>query len=104
MEEHGERRTPLFRVREGSDETLFLHCRNCDSLAVVAVAHFDPRHLAARGRADDRFCRLQLWFAGINILQNKLQFDPRNLKRLICSWFTFTSSCELEYRILNPSE
>ena len=35
---------------------------NCDSLAVVAVAHFDPRlagrHLAAIGRADDCFCRL----------------------------------------------
>ena len=38
------------------------HCRNCDSLAVVAVAHLDPhlagRHLAAIGRADDCFCRL----------------------------------------------
>ena len=38
---------------------LFLHCRNCDSLAVVAVAHFDPhlasRHLSAPGRADDCF-------------------------------------------------
>ena len=33
---------------------IFLHCRNCDSLTVVAVAHFDPhlaaRHLAAIGR------------------------------------------------------
>ena len=26
---------------------LFLHCRNCDSLTVVTVAHFDP-HLAGR--------------------------------------------------------
>ena len=41
---------------------LFLHCRNCDSLAVVAVAHIDfhlaGRHLAAISRADDYFCRL----------------------------------------------
>ena len=40
---------------------LFLHCQNCDSLAVVAVAHFGPyltgHHLAATGRADD-CCRL----------------------------------------------
>ena len=38
---------------------LFLHCRNCDSLAIVAVAHFNPhlngRHLAAIGRADECF-------------------------------------------------
>ena len=35
---------------------LFLHCRNCDSLAVVVVAHFDPhlpgRHLAATGSGE----------------------------------------------------
>ena len=41
------------------EEALFLHCRNCDSLAVVAVAHFDPHlagcHLAATGRVDDCF-------------------------------------------------
>ena len=65
-----------------------LHCRNCDSLTVVAVAHFDPllagRHLAAIGRADDRFCRLQFWFV-LNIFQNKLYLDPRSLKKLICS-------------------
>ena len=30
------------------------------------------------------FCRLQLWFV-INILQNKVQFDPGSLKKLICS-------------------
>ena len=33
---------------------LFLHCQNCDSLTVVAVAHFDPylagRHLAPPSR------------------------------------------------------
>ena len=49
------------RVREGGEATkLFLHCRNCDSLAVVVVAHFDPHlagcHLAATGRTDDCFC------------------------------------------------
>ena len=41
---------------------VFLHCRKCDSLVVVAVPHFDPHlgggHLAATGRADDCFCRL----------------------------------------------
>ena len=67
---------------------LFLHCRNCDSLTVVAVAHFDPHlaahHLAAIGRAADCFCHLELWFV-INILQNKVQFDSRSLKKLICS-------------------
>ena len=35
----------------GGVNALFLHCRNCDSLAVVVVAHFDPHladhHLAA---------------------------------------------------------
>ena len=30
-----------------------MHCRNCNSLAVAAVAHVD--HLAAIGRADDCF-------------------------------------------------
>ena len=38
---------------------LFLHCWNCDSLAVVAVAHFYPdlagRHLAAIGAVNDCF-------------------------------------------------
>ena len=69
---------------------LFLHCQNCDSLSVVvvAVAHFDPhladRHLVAIGRADDCLCCLQLSFV-INILQNEVQFDPRSLKKLICS-------------------
>ena len=51
------------RVREEGEATLFLHR---DSLAVVAVVHFYPhlagRHLAATRRADDFFCRLQLWF------------------------------------------
>ena len=58
-----------------------------DSLAVVAVAHFEPlqagRHLAAIRKADNHFCRLQLWFV-INIPQNKLYFDPRSLKKRIC--------------------
>ena len=53
--------------RKGRGNARFLHCRNCDSLAVVAVAHFDPhlasRHLAATGRADDCFCHLQLWLS-----------------------------------------
>ena len=31
------------RVREGgAAKRYFLHCWNCDSLAVVAVAHFNP--------------------------------------------------------------
>ena len=38
------------------------YCQNCDSLAVVVVAHFDPGlagcHLAAIGRAEEYFCRL----------------------------------------------
>ena len=47
----------------GEGNALFLHCRNCDSLAVVvAVAHFHPhlagRHLAVIRKADDYFCRL----------------------------------------------
>ena len=45
----------LSLVRLGN--ALFLHCRNCDSLAVVAVAHFDPHlaghYLPAIRRADD---------------------------------------------------
>ena len=40
---------------------LFLHCRDCDLLAVVVVTHFDPHlaglHLAATGRVDDCFSR-----------------------------------------------
>ena len=64
---------------------------NCDSLTVVAVPHFDSHltghHLAAIGRADDYFSRFQLLFV-INILQNRVQFDPRTLKKLICSQFT----------------
>ena len=47
---------------KGWGNALFLHCRNCDSLAVVVVAHFDPhlagRHLAVLRKADDCFCRL----------------------------------------------
>ena len=39
---------------------MFLHCRNCDSLAVVVVVHFEPnlagRNVAAIGRAYDCFC------------------------------------------------
>ena len=50
--------------KRGSGNRPFLHCQNCDSLAVVVVAHFHPhltgRHLAAIGRPDDCFCRLQL--------------------------------------------
>ena len=41
---------------------MFLHCQNCDFLAVVVVANFDPhlagRHLATVGTADDCFCHL----------------------------------------------
>ena len=63
-------------------------CRNCDSLTVVVVAHFDHhlagRHLVATGRADDCFSRFQLLFV-INIFQNRVQFDPRRLRKLICS-------------------
>ena len=70
------------RERENAQ---FLYCRNCDSLAVVAVAHFDPylagRHLGAIGSADDCFRHLHLWVV-INILQNKVQFDPRSRKKL----------------------
>ena len=40
----------------------FLHCRNCDSLAVVAVVHFDPhlagRRLVAIRSAEDCSCPL----------------------------------------------
>ena len=43
----------------GKDNALFLHCRNCDSLTVFAVAHFDPylpgRHLASIGRLTTAF-------------------------------------------------
>ena len=42
-----------------------MHCRNCDSLAVVAVAHSDLHlagcHLASIGRVDDYF----LWFLAL---------------------------------------
>ena len=41
----------LHGERDGGVNALFLHCRNCDSLAVVVVAHSDPHladhHLAA---------------------------------------------------------
>ena len=67
---------------------LFLHCWNCDSLTIVAAAHFDShlagRRLAAIGRADDCFSLLQFLFI-INILQNRVQFDPRSIKKLIYS-------------------
>ena len=67
---------------------LFLHCQNCLSLIVVAVAHVDLYlagcHLAVIERADNCFSHLQLLVV-INILQNRVQFDPRSLKKLICS-------------------
>ena len=68
----------LTRAREGGEATsYFCIVRKCDSLAVFAVAYFDPHlagcHLAAMGRAGDCVCRLQLWLV-INILQNKVQF------------------------------
>ena len=48
--------------RRGRDNALFLYCPNCDSLAVVVVAHFHSdlagRIVAAIGRADDCFCPL----------------------------------------------
>ena len=44
-------------VREGGQEMCyFLQCGNCDSLAVVVVAHRD--WLASKGRADD----CSVWF------------------------------------------
>ena len=55
------------------------------------------------GRADDCFSRLQLLFV-INILQNRVRFDPRSLKKLNCSQFTFMSSFQCKYCILNSSE
>ena len=75
-------------VREGGEVTrYFCIVGNCHSLTVVAVAHFDThlagRHLVAIERDDDCFSRLQLLFV-INILQNRVQFDPRSLKKLIC--------------------
>ena len=74
--------------KRGRGNALFLHCRNCDSLTVVAVAHFDlhlaGRHLASIGRAEDCFSRLQVLFVK-NMLHNRVQFDPRSLKNLICS-------------------
>ena len=72
----------LTRVRK----VVYLHCRNCDSLTVVAVAHFDLAgcHTSSIVRADDYFCGLQLWFV-LLIVQNKVHFDPRSLKKLICS-------------------
>ena len=82
-------------------------CQNCDSLAVVAVAPFDPhlagQHLAAIGRDDNCFYPLQPRFL-INILQNKNQFDHGSLKKLICSYFTFISSWQCKYRSLISSE
>ena len=68
----------MTRAREGGEATsYFCIARKCDSLAVFAVAYFDPHlagcHLAAMGRAGDCVCRLQLWLV-INILQNKVQF------------------------------
>ena len=74
--------------RRGRGNALFLHCQDCDSLAVVVVAHFNShlagRHLTVIGRTNDWFCHLKLWFV-VSILQNKSQFDPRSLKKLICS-------------------
>ena len=56
------------RKSQGEAGALSLHCRNCD---LPAVAHFDPRladsNLAAIGRVDDCFCRLQFWLIVINI-------------------------------------
>ena len=92
-EDRGVASYPLLRPfdlgkEKGVRQRAFLHCGNCDSLAVAADAHFDPHlagcHLAARERAEDCSFRLQLWFV-IKILQNKVQFDPRSLKKLICS-------------------
>ena len=58
----------MIRAREGGEAmpALFLHCRNCDSLAVVSVVHLDNhltgRHLTPIGRADNccrcSFCLL----------------------------------------------
>ena len=63
--------------------------RAISALSEIAVAHFDPRlagsHLAAIGRADDCFCRLQFLVNCHKHSTNKVQFDPRSLKKLICS-------------------
>ena len=64
---------------------LFLRCRNCDSLTVVAVAHFNThlagRHLAAIGRVDNCFSRLQLLFV-INISKTEFSLIPEASKSL----------------------
>ena len=94
----------LTRAREGGEATsYFCIVRKCDSLAVFAVAYFDPRlagcHLAAMGRAGDCVCRLQLWLV-INILQNKVQFVQEAYLFIVY----IISSCQCQYCILNSSE
>ena len=77
-------------MKEGGEVTRYFCIVGTNSLAVVAVAHFDPhlagRHLAATGRPDDCSCRLQLSLV-TNILRNKFQFDPRSLDKFICLSF-----------------
>ena len=72
--------------RRGSYNALFLHCRSCDSLTVVVVAHFDSYlagcHLAAIGRADDFFSRFHFGHV-VMCTGNKtndliLNFTPEN--------------------------
>ena len=95
----------MTRVREGGEATHYfciVGTVNCWLLLLLLIFIL-IRHLAAIGRADDCFCLLQLWLV-INIIQNKVQFDPRSLKKFICSEFTFISSCQCKYCILNSSE
>ena len=64
------------RVRE--DNALFLHCQNCDLLAVVVAAHFHPhlagRHLAVIRKADDCLSFVALVCHKISP-KNKFQFN-----------------------------
>ena len=57
----------------------------CDSLTGVAVAHFDPyvagRHLAAIGRVDNCFSRLQILFV-INISKTEFSLIPEASRTL----------------------
>ena len=67
-------------LRSLLSELWFVYCCCCCSF----WPHLAGRHLAAIGRADDCFSRFQLLLV-TNILQNRVQFNPRSLKKLICS-------------------
>ena len=83
------------RVREGGEATrYFCIIGTVIRWLLLLLLIWILTWLAAIGRADNCFYRLQLWFV-INILQNKIQCDPRSLKKRICSQFTFRSSCHV---------